>query len=69
VKYLKQKNKLKQLTKAAPAQRKKVRLWASPENEVVWKEFLLTEVDLINSDHPGKLKLFLLKINNLILKK
>ena len=39
--------------------RKKVRLWASPENSVVWRELLDCGVDLINTDQLEKLKDFL----------
>lgn len=39
---------------------KKVRLWASPEKEEVWKELLNCGVDLINTDHLSALKNFLL---------
>ncbi|MFI5138096.1 MAG: phosphatidylinositol-specific phospholipase C/glycerophosphodiester phosphodiesterase family protein [Sphingobacteriales bacterium] len=39
--------------------RKKVRLWASPENAVVWKELLTCGVDLINTDKLVSLKNFL----------
>jgi hypothetical protein len=39
---------------------KKVRLWASPENKVVWKELLDCGVDLINTDKLVELKNFLL---------
>lgn len=39
---------------------KKVRLWASPENEAVWKELLDCGVDLINTDKLVELKNFLL---------
>ncbi|WP_295711226.1 phosphatidylinositol-specific phospholipase C/glycerophosphodiester phosphodiesterase family protein [Mucilaginibacter sp.] len=38
---------------------KKVRLWASPENEAVWKELLNCGVDLINTDKLVELKNFL----------
>jgi hypothetical protein len=38
---------------------KKVRLWASPENRVVWRELLDCGVDLINTDQLEKLKAFL----------
>jgi len=38
---------------------KKVRLWASPENEVVWRELLDCGVDLINTDKLVRLKNFL----------
>lgn len=38
---------------------KKVRLWASPENEVVWKELLSCGVDLINTDKLVVLRDFL----------
>lgn len=39
---------------------KRVRLWASPENPVVWKELLDCGVDLINTDQLAELKKFLL---------
>jgi len=38
---------------------KKVRLWASPENDIVWKELLKCKVDLINTDKLTDLKNFL----------
>lgn len=38
---------------------KKVRLWASPENSVVWKALLDCGVDLINTDRLTDLKDFL----------
>lgn len=38
---------------------KKVRLWASPENPVVWNELLDCGVDLINTDKLPELKNFL----------
>lgn len=39
---------------------KKVRLWASPEREEVWKALLDCGVDLINTDKLSELKNFLL---------
>ncbi|HEY2580880.1 MAG TPA: hypothetical protein VGI43_03695, partial [Mucilaginibacter sp.] len=39
---------------------KKVRLWASPENNLVWKELLRCGVDLINTDKLSVLKDFLI---------
>ena len=38
---------------------KKVRLWASPENSIVWNELLKCGVDLINTDKLATLKIFL----------
>lgn len=38
---------------------KKVRLWASPENEIVWRELLNCGVDLINTDKLAELHNFL----------
>jgi hypothetical protein len=38
---------------------KKVRLWASPENNIVWEELLKCGVDLINTDKLATLKYFL----------
>ena len=42
---------------------KKVRLWASPENGLVWQELLKCGVDLINTDKLVTLKNFLLQHN------
>jgi len=42
---------------------KKVRLWASPENDAVWRELLKCGVDLINTDKLADLKNFLLNYN------
>jgi hypothetical protein len=42
---------------------KKVRLWASPENETVWRELLKCGVDLINTDKLATLKDFLTSYN------
>lgn len=40
--------------------RRKVRLWASPENQEVWNELLNCKVDLICTDKLAELKEFLL---------
>ena len=56
-----EKQKLVELVTEAHAQGKRVRLWASPENEIVWKELLDDGVDLINTDKLEKLKAFLLQ--------
>jgi len=40
--------------------RRKVRLWASPENQEVWRELLNCKVDLICTDKLAELKKFLL---------
>ncbi|MCC6837034.1 MAG: phosphatidylinositol-specific phospholipase C/glycerophosphodiester phosphodiesterase family protein [Bacteroidia bacterium] len=54
-----EKENLIQYVKAAHAQGKKVRLWASPENKNVWELLLACGVDLINTDKPEMLDLFL----------
>jgi hypothetical protein len=41
----------------------KVRLWASPENKVVWSELLKCNVDLINTNHLSSLRKFLTGAN------
>lgn len=55
-----EREKLKSLVTLAHAQGKKVRLWASPENPVVWKELLACGIDFINTDKLITLKNFLL---------
>lgn len=52
---------IKALTDQAHRQGKKVRLWATPEDENVWKVLLEAGVDYINTDDPERLKKFLLK--------
>jgi hypothetical protein len=48
---------------------RKVRLWASPENKVVWSELLKCNVDLINTDRLKRLRKFLLADLQLVAKK
>jgi glycerophosphoryl diester phosphodiesterase len=52
---------LHQLVREAHQQGKKVRLWASPENEKVWKFLREAGVDLINTDELERLRQFLTK--------
>ncbi|MCB0667824.1 MAG: phosphatidylinositol-specific phospholipase C/glycerophosphodiester phosphodiesterase family protein [Saprospiraceae bacterium] len=40
---------------------KKIRLWATPDNERMWEQLLRAEVDLINTDNLSGLALFLKK--------
>lgn len=49
---------LLKLVKLAHSQGKKVRLWASPENETVWSELLDCGIDYINTDELTKFKTF-----------
>ncbi len=46
-----------------------VRLWASPENSVVWNELLKCDVDLINTDRLEDLRIFLVSAVEMITKK
>lgn len=52
---------LHQLVREAHQQGKKVRLWASPEDEKVWKFLRDAGVDLINTDELERLRQFLTK--------
>jgi hypothetical protein len=54
-----QKKRLRSYVSMAHRYGKKVRLWASPENPVVWNELLDCGVDLINTDRLPELKNFL----------
>jgi hypothetical protein len=56
-----QKQRLRRYVSMAHRYGKKVRLWASPENPVVWNELLECGVDLINTDKLPELKDFLTK--------
>jgi len=55
-----EREKLRSFVNMAHKQGKKVRLWASPEREEVWRELLQCGVDLINTDQLTLLKQFLL---------
>lgn len=56
---LSEKEKLKKYVSRAHEQGKKVRLWASPENENVWRLLIDCEVDLINTNKLNELNSFL----------
>ena len=60
---VKERDKLHSFVNMAHKQGKKVRLWASPEREEVWRELLACGVDLINTDELIVLKQFLLTHN------
>jgi len=45
----------------AKAQGKKVRLWATPENEELWEELVKAKVGLINTDDLGRLRRYLMR--------
>jgi len=55
------KKKLKMLVQSTKAQNKRLRLWAAPDNEIVWKFLLDTGVDLINTDHLEEFRIFIEK--------
>jgi hypothetical protein len=55
-----QRLRLCQYVSMAHKQGERVRLWASPEKTIVWKELLSCGVDMINTDRLAELKNFLL---------
>jgi len=55
----KQRTALEKLTEQAHQEGKKVRLWATPENQLVWQTLLDAGVDLINTDQLDELQQFL----------
>jgi hypothetical protein len=55
------KQKLEQLVKDVHNQGKKLRLWASPEKEIIWQVLLEAGVDFINTDKLPELKAFMQK--------
>lgn len=52
---------VRELADKAKAQGKKVRLWATPEDEKLWQELENAGVGLLNTDDLGRLKKFLLQ--------
>jgi len=53
--------RIKDLAQRVHAEDKKLRLWASPDNEIAWQALLQAGVDLINTDQLQELHLFLQK--------
>ena len=56
-----EREKLRDIVKKAHQANRRVRFWATPEKQEVWKELLAAEVDLINTDRLDKLRRFLLE--------
>lgn len=56
--------KVRALAQRAHAEKKKLRLWAIPDNELVWGALLDAGVDLINTDRLEALNIFLTKRRN-----
>lgn len=54
-----ERKKLRDLVVKAHKQGSKVRFWATPEKEAVWKELLAAEVDFLNTDKLKELEKFL----------
>jgi hypothetical protein len=52
-----------EFSEKAQAQNKKTRLWATPEDEEVWKVLQKAGISLINTDDLGRLKRYLLLEN------
>jgi hypothetical protein len=57
---VKEREKLRGIVKDAHARGRRVRFWATPEKEAVWKELFDAGVDLINTDDLKGLQAFLL---------
>ncbi len=51
----------KRLSGLVHSEGKKMRLWASPEQERIWAKLLENGADFINTDELGRLRFFLLK--------
>jgi hypothetical protein len=58
--HYKELENLEDLIKKTHQQGKRVRLWATPENETVWELLLKAGVDLLNTDDLPRLQAFLL---------
>ena len=56
--------RFKDLVKNTHAQGKVLRLWASPDNENVWRFLLDNDVDLINTDLLDEFRAFLMDYNS-----
>jgi hypothetical protein len=54
-----ERKRLRDLVAKAHKQGRKVRFWATPEKEAVWKELLAADVDFLNTDKLAELESFL----------
>lgn len=54
-----EREKLTAIVRKAHAAGRRVRFWATPESELVWRELVAAEVDLINTDQLARLNDFL----------
>lgn len=52
---------LRELVKECHRQNKKIRFWATPDNEKMWSQLISADVDLINTDALADLSSFLTK--------
>jgi hypothetical protein len=55
-----ERTKLKQLVDRTHQQRRRLRLWGTPDTEAMWTELRRAGVDLINADNLAGLQEFLL---------
>ena len=55
-----ERDKLHAAVKQAHAAGRRLRFWATPENEAVWKELQNAKVDLLNTDQLKRLQTFLM---------
>jgi hypothetical protein len=56
-----ERKKLRELVAKSHKQGRKVRFWATPETEEMWKELLAADVDFLNTDKLKELEKFLRK--------
>lgn len=54
-----ERTKLRSIVKQAHAAGRRVRFWATPESEAVWRELVAADVDHINTDQLERLSAFL----------
>jgi len=59
-----EKETLKELVAKAHKAGRRIRFWSAPDDAAGWSELLAAEVDLVNTDHLGELRDFLLKRAN-----
>lgn len=56
-----ERGRLKEFVSKAHKRGRLVRFWATPEKPALWKELLMADVDLINTDNLAELRTFLVK--------